>query len=298
MFDFQINIGSLALAANHNIKQIIEVCEDKDKEGKLCNLLKEIGSDGNNKIIIFVETKKKVDDITKCIRREGYAAISIHGDKSQPERDYVLTEFRTGKSSILVATDVAARGLDVEDVKFVINFDYPNSSEDYVHRIGRTGRCQQIGTAYAFFTLNNQRQAKDLIAVLEEAGQAITPQLQELAAMARNTQTGRNRWQNRSKDNTSPNSNNTNRNTRVWNSNKTSNGNDYRQSGPRLNNGGNNLRNNEGVQRNPKNNYQTNGYQSYQAASNQYQNGQGYGSSFYSSNGSYQQQGGNRGYGM
>lgn len=295
----QINIGGLALAANHNIKQIIEVCEDKDKEVKLCNLLKEIGSDGNNKIIIFVETKKKVDDITKCIRREGYAAISIHGDKSQPERDYVLTEFRSGKSSILVATDVAARGLDVEDVKFVINFDYPNSSEDYVHRIGRTGRCQQIGTAYAFFTSNNQRQAKDLIAVLEEAGQAISPQLQEMASMARNTQSSRNRWQNRNKDNASPNSNGSNRNSKVWNSNKISNGTDYRQGGPRMNGNVNNMRNNDGMQRNPRNNYQAGGgYQSYQ--NNQYQGGQGYGSNFYSSTNSYQQQqqGVNRGYGM
>lgn len=77
-----------------------------------------------------------MDDITKNIRREGYQAISIHGDKSQPERDYVLSEFRSGKSSILVATDVAARGLDVEDVKYVVNYDYPNSSEDYIHRIG------------------------------------------------------------------------------------------------------------------------------------------------------------------
>lgn len=73
----------------------------------------------------------------KYINFTGYAAICIHGDKSQPERDYVLNEFRTGKFSILVATDVAARGLDVEDVKYVINFDYPNSSEDYVHRIGK-----------------------------------------------------------------------------------------------------------------------------------------------------------------
>lgn len=77
-----------------------------------------------------------MDDITKTIRKEGYQAISIHGDKSQPERDFVLSEFRSGKSSILVATDVAARGLDVEDVRFVINYDYPNSSEDYIHRIG------------------------------------------------------------------------------------------------------------------------------------------------------------------
>lgn len=289
---FQINVGSLALAANHNIKQIVDVCEEKDKETKLCGLLKEIGSDGNNKIIIFVETKKKVDDITKCIRREGYAAISIHGDKSQPERDYVLAEFRSGKSSILVATDVAARGLDVEDVKFVINFDYPNSSEDYVHRIGRTGRCQQAGTAYAFFTMNNQRQAKDLIAVLEEAGQVVTAQLQELAASARNTQTGRNRWQqNRNRDNSSPNSGGSLRNNKIWNSNKMQNGGDYRQTGPRMSNGS---PRNDGMQRAQKGMYNNGGYQSY---NNQYQqSGQSYSSNVYSQN-SYQQNGGNRGYG-
>ncbi|XP_060520190.1 uncharacterized protein LOC132698244 [Cylas formicarius] len=204
----QINIGGLSLSANHNIKQIVEVCDEMEKEGKLSKLLKEISSDRNNKIIVFVETKKKVDDITKAIKREGFSALSIHGDKSQPERDYVLGEFRTGKFTILVATDVAARGLDVEDVKYVINYDYPNSSEDYVHRIGRTGRCEQIGTAYAFFTLNNQRQAKDLISVLEEANQNVSPKLQELAQNNRSSQNGRNRWNNRNKDNSSP----TNRN--------------------------------------------------------------------------------------
>lgn len=279
---------------------------------KLCGLLKEIGSDVNNKIIIFVETKKKVDDITKCIRREGYAAISIHGDKSQPERDYVLAEFRTGKSSILVATDVAARGLDVEDVKFVINFDYPNSSEDYVHRIGRTGRCQQAGTAYAFFTSNNQRQAKDLIAVLEEAGQDVSVQLQELATSARITpNNGRNRWQqqqqNRSRDNASPNSSNGSgrNNNKMWNSNRMQNNGEYRQNGgPRMMNNGSprNEQMQQRTQRNPYNN--GGGYQSY---NNQYQqqNGQSYSSNMYSQN-TYQhhqqqqqqqQNGGNRGYG-
>jgi superfamily II DNA/RNA helicase len=76
---------------------------------------------------------------------------------------------------------------DVEDVKYVINFDYPNTSEDYIHRIGRTGRCNLSGTAYAFFTPNNARQAKELIAVLEEANQAINPKLAELANIARST---------------------------------------------------------------------------------------------------------------
>ncbi|XP_019770650.1 DEAD-box ATP-dependent RNA helicase 20 isoform X1 [Dendroctonus ponderosae] len=215
----QVNIGGLSLSANHNIKQVVEVCEEPDKEDKLNALLKQIASDRNNKIIVFVETKKKVDEITKAVKSVGFSAICIHGDKSQPERDYVLNEFRSGKFSILVATDVAARGLDVEDVKYVINYDYPNSSEDYVHRIGRTGRCQQAGTAYTFFTSNNQRQAKDLISVLEEAEQNVPSKLQELAQSSRNIQTGRNRWGQRNKvnnfkqnsyfnDNVSPNSNN------------------------------------------------------------------------------------------
>lgn len=278
----QINIGSLAPAANHNIRQIIDVCEERDKEAKLSKLLRDVASDHNNKMIVFVETKKKVDDITKSIRREGYLAISIHGDKSQPERDYVLNEFRNGKSHILVATDVAARGLDVEDVKYVINFDYPNSSEDYIHRIGRTGRCDQSGTAYAFFTPTNQRQAKDLLAVLEEAGQPINPQLQELAMMAKSQQSSRNRWQNRKKDNASPNSGSSrgtpNRN-KNWNSSGNNSNSEYRQSVPRFSNQNatqNVVRNNsENYQRNQtKNTYQNNGYQNNGYQNSQYQNGQ------------------------
>jgi len=195
----QVNIGSLELAANHNIRQIVDIIQDSEKESKLSNLLRELSSEPSFKAIIFVETKKKVDDITKAIRGEGsnsyrWQAISIHGDKSQQERDYVLTEFRNGKYPILVATDVAARGLDVEDVKYVINYDYPNTSEDYIHRIGRTGRCSQSGTAYTFFTPSNQRQAKDLIAVLVEANQTVNPKLVELANLAKSSYNGRSRW--------------------------------------------------------------------------------------------------------
>ncbi|XP_056630637.1 uncharacterized protein LOC130441121 isoform X3 [Diorhabda sublineata] len=274
----QVNVGGLSLAANHNIKQIVDVCDDSEKEDKLIKLLKEIGSDRQNKIIIFVETKKKVDDITKIVKKEGLSAISMHGDKSQPERDYVLNEFRSGKSSILVATDVAARGLDVEDVKYVINFDYPNSSEDYVHRIGRTGRCQQAGTAYAFFTQNNQRQAKDLIAVLEEAGQAVNPKLMELAQQAKNSNQKQHRWQNRNKDNSSPSSQNSMGKVKTWTNSKTFVNGEFKQNnGPRSNN--NSFRN-DGMQRTQRNNY--NNY-------SHYQNGQMYQPS-YSPNSMYQQQ--------
>lgn len=177
----QVNIGSLQLAANHNILQIVDICEEHEKEEKLAALLEEISSNEDNKTLIFVETRKKVENITRGIRRYGYPAVCMHGDKSQQERDHVLREFRKGRSPILVATDVAARGLDVDGIKYVINFDYPNSSEDYIHRIGRTGRRNTTGTSYAFFTPNNSRQAKDLISVLQEANQEVNPKLHQMA---------------------------------------------------------------------------------------------------------------------
>uniref|UniRef100_A0A347ZJD9 RNA helicase n=1 Tax=Reticulitermes speratus TaxID=60591 RepID=A0A347ZJD9_9NEOP len=181
----QINIGSLQPAANHNILQIVDVCQEHEKATKLTTLLQEISSEQEAKTIIFVETKRKVEDITRNIRRCGYPAVCMHGDKSQQERDHVLREFRSGKANILVATDVAARGLDVDGIKFVINFDYPNSSEDYIHRIGRTGRCQMTGTSYAFFTPANSRQARDLVAVLREANQVVNPKLDEMVNQGR-----------------------------------------------------------------------------------------------------------------
>ncbi|XP_077415370.1 putative ATP-dependent RNA helicase DDX17 isoform X2 [Vanacampus margaritifer] len=181
----QINVGALELSANHNILQIVDVCMDSEKENKLIQLMEEIMAEKENKTIIFVETKKRCDDLTRRMRRDGWPAMCIHGDKSQPERDWVLSEFRSGKAPILIATDVASRGLDVEDVKFVINYDYPNSSEDYIHRIGRTARSNKKGTAYTFFTPGNLRQARDLIRVLEEARQAINPKLLQLVDTGR-----------------------------------------------------------------------------------------------------------------
>jgi len=174
-----INIGSVGLSANHNIMQIVDVCEEHQKESKLARLLEEIGS--QDKMLIFTETKRKADELTRLMRRDGYPAMCIHGDKQQREREWVLGEFKSGGTTILVATDVAARGLHVDDVKFVINYDYPNNSEDYIHRIGRTGRKENKGTAYTLFTPGNGAKAKDLVDVLSEAKQVVNPKLVELA---------------------------------------------------------------------------------------------------------------------
>ncbi|XP_064630913.1 uncharacterized protein LOC135489471 isoform X1 [Lineus longissimus] len=177
----QVNIGALQLHANHNILQIIDVCEEYEKERKLKALLEDIMAEAEKKTLIFTETKRKADDLSRRLKREGWPVSCIHGDKTQPERDWVLQDFRVGRSFILVATDVASRGLDVEDIKFVVNYDYPASSEDYVHRIGRTARSNNTGTAYTFFTPENSRQATDLVSVLKEAHQQINPKLEELA---------------------------------------------------------------------------------------------------------------------
>lgn len=183
--DFQtepvyLNVGSLELSANHNITQYVEVVSDYQKNRRLFEVLTRISEETENKTLIFVQTKRKADELTSAMRRDGWPALCIHGDKSQGERDWVMNEFKTGSAPILLATDVASRGLDVSDIKFVINYDYPNNSEDYVHRIGRTGRRDNKGTAFTFFTLNDAQKARDLIKVLSEANQHVPPELQEL----------------------------------------------------------------------------------------------------------------------
>lgn len=176
----QVNIGASTIHANHNILQIVDVCQEYEKDRKVVQLLEEIMGEKENKTIIFCETKRKTDEITRKLRRDGWPAMCIHGDKSQPEREWVLKEFRAGKAPILIATDVASRGLDIPDISFVVNYDYPNSGEDYIHRIGRTARAERTGTAYTFFTSANGKNAAELIMVMEEAGQTVPPKLFDL----------------------------------------------------------------------------------------------------------------------
>ncbi|MGO4372420.1 DEAD/DEAH box helicase, partial [Paenibacillus sp. MCAF20] len=102
--------------------------------------------------IIFGRTKRRVDELSEALQKRGYSADGLHGDLSQNQRDSVMRKFRDGSIDVLVATDVAARGLDVSGVTHVINFDLPQDPESYVHRIGRTGRAGKEGTAWSFVT--------------------------------------------------------------------------------------------------------------------------------------------------
>jgi ATP-dependent RNA helicase DDX5/DBP2 len=107
----QVNVGSMELSASHNITQNVEICSQYDKKGKLLDHLRRIMNEREHKTIIFTATKRAADEITRDLRRDGFPALSIHGDKKQQERDWVMAEFKSGRAPVLIATDVAARGL-------------------------------------------------------------------------------------------------------------------------------------------------------------------------------------------
>ena len=131
-----------------NVEQdIIRVRDKTEKFTKLCGLLKEPGF---GKVLIFGRTKHGVEKLAQVLSREGFRAASIHGNKSQPQRQRALKDFKENRVQILVATDVAARVLDIPNVTHVINYDVPSSFDDYVHRIGRTGRAGKRGNALTF----------------------------------------------------------------------------------------------------------------------------------------------------
>ncbi|KAL4240849.1 putative ATP-dependent RNA helicase ddx17 [Mactra antiquata] len=111
----QMNIGALQIHANHNILQIIDVCQEAEKDMKLMKLLEEIMQEKENKTLMFVETKRKADELQRRMKRDGWPVLCIHGDKSQPERDWVLSEFKNSRVPLLIATDVASRGLGLLD---------------------------------------------------------------------------------------------------------------------------------------------------------------------------------------
>jgi len=129
--------------------------------------------------LIFVETKRNADGLEDFLLREDINATSIHGDRSQQQRETALAVFRAGRCPILVATSVAARGLDIPDVKHVINYDCPNNIEDYVHRIGRTGRAGHRGTSITFID-EQTRILRELYDIFKENKQKIDPWFEKM----------------------------------------------------------------------------------------------------------------------
>jgi len=178
---FQVAIGGSfsKLQANENVTQQIEFYSKTEKIEKLKGHIDDVvKADKEAKVLVFVATKKMTNYLYENLWQDGYWATCIHGDKQQSARDRALNDFKSGKMKILLATDVASRGIHVDDIKLVINFDFPTQIEDYVHRIGRTGRAGSKGTAITFFdTEEDAPRAKDLIKVLKDAKQEVPEKL-------------------------------------------------------------------------------------------------------------------------
>uniref|UniRef100_A0A0E0C3F5 RNA helicase n=1 Tax=Oryza meridionalis TaxID=40149 RepID=A0A0E0C3F5_9ORYZ len=192
----QVTIGSVdELVANSAITQNVELITPSEKLRRLEQILR--SQDSGSKVLIFCTTKRMCDQLARTLTRQ-FGASAIHGDKSQSEREKVLSHFRSGRSPILVATDVAARGLDIKDIRVVINYDFPTGIEDYVHRIGRTGRAGATGVAYTFFCDQDSKYAADLIKILEGANQRVPRDLADMASRGGRGGRKRNRWATRS----------------------------------------------------------------------------------------------------
>lgn len=142
-----------------NIDQYYYEVKEKNKQEVLSRLLDMY----NPKLsLVFCNTKRRVDELTTALQGRGYFAEGLHGDMKQSQRDRVMNSFRNGKTEILIATDVAARGIDVDDVEAVFNYDLPQDDEFYVHRIGRTGRAGRVGRAFTFIVGKEVYKLKDI----------------------------------------------------------------------------------------------------------------------------------------
>jgi len=169
----KVVIGSEDLAANHDVMQIVEVLDDRSRDSRLLALLDKYHKKQSNRVLVFVLYKKEAARVETMLQRRGWKAVSVHGDKAQHDRTKALSLFKEGKCPLIIATDVASRGLDIPDVEVVINYSYPLTTEDYVHRIGRTGRAGKKGVAHTFFTQENKGLAGELVNVLREADQIV-----------------------------------------------------------------------------------------------------------------------------
>lgn len=154
--------------ASTRVHQIVQVVKDPfARDPILLDLLKKYHSSRKNRVLIFVLYKKEADRIEGLLKRNRWHCVSIHGDKPQRERTEALAAFKSGEVPLMIATDVAARGLDIPDVEFVINFTFPLTIEDYIHRIGRTGRGGSFGTSHTLFTDADKPHSGELINVLK-----------------------------------------------------------------------------------------------------------------------------------
>jgi ATP-dependent RNA helicase DDX46/PRP5 len=178
----QITVGGRSTVAD-TITQKIEVRPDSTKMYRTLEALGELfENDDDARALIFVERQETADEKMIELQQKGYPTVSIHGGREQIDRDAAITDFKSGVAPVMVATSVAARGLDVKQLKLVINYDSPNHLEDYVHRCGRTGRAGEKGTAITFVTPEQSKYSIDLVKALKMSNQPVPEDLQKMSS--------------------------------------------------------------------------------------------------------------------
>ena len=164
----QIVVGGISVVSS-TIDQHVEVLSTDAKLPRLCQLLRHHYDEGQQ--LVFVDTQEACDTLFRELLKQSLPCATLHGGMRQDDRDSTIADFKSGDVSLLIATSVAARGLDVKGLVCVINYEVPNHYEDYVHRVGRTGRAGNTGTAYTFLTPDEEKYAPDLVKAMEAAGQ-------------------------------------------------------------------------------------------------------------------------------
>ncbi|KAG1951111.1 probable ATP-dependent RNA helicase DDX43 isoform X1 [Pimephales promelas] len=170
-----VYVGTLDLAAVNTVQQTVLFVQEEEKKDYVFDFIHRM--EPKDKVLIFVGKKIKADDLSSDMCLQGLTVQSLHGDREQCDREEALQDFRDGRVRILVATDLASRGLDVHDITHVFNYDFPRNVEEYVHRIGRTGRAGRSGASVTLVTRDDWRVASELITILERSGQDVPEEL-------------------------------------------------------------------------------------------------------------------------
>uniref|UniRef100_A0A4W4DV62 Probable ATP-dependent RNA helicase DDX46 n=1 Tax=Electrophorus electricus TaxID=8005 RepID=A0A4W4DV62_ELEEL len=173
----EVQVGGRSVVCS-DVEQHVIVIEEDKKFLKLLEILGHYQEKGS--VIIFVDKQEHADALLKDLMKASYPCMSLHGGIDQYDRDSIINDFKNGACRLMVATSVAARGLDVKQLILVVNYSCPNHYEDYVHRAGRTGRAGNKGYAYTFITEEQVRYAGDIIKALELSGSSVPPELEQL----------------------------------------------------------------------------------------------------------------------
>ena len=173
----EVQVGGRSVVCM-DVEQSVVIIEESQKFFKLLELLGIYQEKGG--VLVFVERQESADNLIRDLMKAGYPCMALHGGMDQFDRDSTIADFKNGITRLLVATSVAARGLDVKELNLVVNYDCPNHYEDYVHRCGRTGRAGNKGNAYTFITHTQQRYAGEVIKALELSGASVPPDLEEM----------------------------------------------------------------------------------------------------------------------